>query len=127
MEIPLNLRKKSCTIVSNASTRNTLLCEIKDTLTARNYLPTLIDIGFQRALRHGMRKRRHHKLKNGLQPQTLPYIFTYKLLNSKVFSAILQNIIFFLSPSLSTSATTVQTIKTNNSSRIILVLLSTAC
>ena len=89
--IPFNLARRICTIVSNRQTRQKRLQELKEKLITRHYPVMLIDNAIQRATSIDMQTLRQPKsTPNTLY--TLPYISTYNPKNIEAYTIIHQNI-----------------------------------
>ena len=92
INVPYNLAKRICTIVSNESIRDIRLHELNDILLNRNYPPSLIDNALQRAKKIYILALRQTKPKNTSQMKVLPYISTHNPKNNEAYNIIFQNI-----------------------------------
>ena len=89
--IPFNLARRICSIVSNFETRNKRLQELKQTLLERQYPTALIDNGIERANSINIQDLRRTR-NNSNTPKTLPYITTHNPRNTETYNIIYQNI-----------------------------------
>ncbi|GAB1602736.1 uncharacterized protein LOC115230173, partial [Argonauta hians] len=93
--IPFNMARRVCTIVSNQSTKQMRLQELHDILLERKYPATLIQNGITRALTlntQDLRTTRPHKEK----PHLIPYISTHNPRNTEAYNIIHKNIPFLM-------------------------------
>ena len=74
--IPFNLARRICTIVSDKELRNKHLNELYTMLISRNYPPELIKAGIQRAEKIDIEDLRKLKSKSN-ENETLPFVFTH--------------------------------------------------
>lgn len=90
--IPFNLARRICTIVSEQNTRNFRLQELKNTLIDRHYPAQLIEDGIRRATEINIETLRKVQHNNTPSPKILPYISTYNPRNKEAFTIITQNL-----------------------------------
>ena len=88
--IPYNLARRICTIVSNTDTRDKRLYELKQILIERKYPIALINNGIQRARVLNIQDLR--KTKEVTSSKVIPYISTYNPRNVEAFNVIHQNL-----------------------------------
>lgn len=89
--IPFNLARRICSIVSETDTINERLSELKQFLKNRNYPERVIDIGIEKAKsisKEELRKEKEHKEEN----EIIPFISTFNPKNPEVFTLIQENI-----------------------------------
>ena len=88
--IPFNLARRICTIVSNLETRNNRLTELQEILIERKYPRTLIDNGIARAKAIDIQELRRPK--DTLDTvNVLPYVSTHNPRNAEAYNIIHQN------------------------------------
>ena len=89
--IPFNLARRICTIVSETNTINQRLSELKQFLLNRNYPEQIIDNGIQKAKSIGKDKLRQQK-QHSEEKEVIPFISTFNPKNPDVFTLIQENI-----------------------------------
>ena len=89
--IPFNLARRICTIVSNIEIRDKRLQELKNILLDRQYPSKLIDHGIQRAKAMDIHELRQAKSISA-ETNVLPYISTHNPRNSEAYNIIYQNL-----------------------------------
>ena len=92
INIPYNLARRICTIVSEKNTRDLRLLELKNTLLERHYPVQLINDGIKRAKSITTEELRKTKKSNKPTHITLPYVSTYNPRNIEAFNTIKQNL-----------------------------------
>ena len=88
--IPYNLARRICTIVSNTQTRDQRLDELRSILRKRRYPNTLIDTGIQKAKQMSTQELRRVRSKN--EERVIPYVSTFNPKNAEMFQYIYQNL-----------------------------------
>ena len=89
--IPFNLARRICTIVSNINTRNKRLLELKKILHDRQYPESLIENGIERAKSINIEELRTTKDVSE-NVSVLPFISTHNPRNVEVYPFIYQNL-----------------------------------
>ena len=93
INVPYNLARRICAIVSNTELRNTRLNELQSHLLKRNYPVDVIKIGINKAKSLDLQTLRTPREQN--QSETLTYIETYNP-NYESFSQTINNTLSFL-------------------------------
>lgn len=88
--IPYNLARRICTIVSNTTTRDARLKELKFHLKQRRYPEKLIDFGIEKARRQNQVELREPKVHT--DDKIIPLVTTYNPRNPRAFNIIKNNI-----------------------------------
>ena len=92
LNIPYNLAKRICTIVSDKTTQDLRLQDLKRTLIERQYPPSLIDLGINKAKKLDPKTLKTPKQTTTSQLKTLLYISTHNPRNSEAYNTIIQNL-----------------------------------
>ena len=90
--IPFNLARRICTIVSEINIRDYRLEELKQILINRHYPIKLIEDGIRRASQIDIKTLRKVQYKNKNATKTLPYISIFNPRNKEAFNTITQNL-----------------------------------
>lgn len=89
INIPYNLARRLCTIISDKQTLEVRLTELQEVLLQRNYPKTLIQNGILKAKTHDRKELLKVKAKS--KNEVIPYVSTHNPRNPEVFSIIQNN------------------------------------
>lgn len=124
--IPFNLARRICTIVSNHQTRDTRLQELKTMLLKRQYPLLLIENGIRRAESINIQTLRKPKQTQDT-PNILPYISTHNPKNTEAYTIIHNNIpLLRLDPRLNKALETHKITKSKRQPKSLKKLLTSA-
>ena len=84
--VPYNLARRVCTIITNDSLRNKRLIELKDSLLARDYPESVIDNGIEMASKLDITELRTPKEQE--TEAIIPFVTTYNPKTTNIFSEI---------------------------------------
>ena len=87
LNVPYNLARRICTIVSDPTTQDTRLSELRDMLLARKYPKSIIENGIEKAKSTSMEVLRSCRKKD-IDPNIIPFVHTYNPNNPNMFKII---------------------------------------
>ena len=90
LNIPYNLARRLCTIVSDKETLDERIKELKKILLERNYPKNVIDTGISKATALNIQELRQIRPKENKQ-DVIAFVSTYNPRNPEVFNTIFQN------------------------------------
>ena len=91
LNIPYNLARRLCTIISDKIIKERRLRELKRILLQRKYPEAVIDFGIQKAASKNIQELRQAKTRNN-DNDVIAYVSTYNPRNTEVFNIIYQNL-----------------------------------